>query len=84
MLNPSEKAHCLALRALSRKEYRSAADYFGKAASFFRDNEEFHILWESTRLLVAVKDELAVAGNEDDALVIEEVFSDGQETVFPG
>ena len=90
MLNPSEKAYCLALRALGRKEYSSAADYFDKAAPYFKSNEEFHLLSETTRLLVAVKRELAVAdaGSEEteekDALVIEEVFSDGQETVLLG
>ncbi len=84
MLNPSEKAYCLALRALSQKEYSSAADYFDKAAPFFRDNQEFHLIRETTRLLVAVQKELAVAVNENDALVIEEVFTDGQETNLHG
>ena len=84
MLNSSEKAYCLALRALSQKKYRSAADYFDKAAPYFRDNEEFHLIRETTRLLIAVKDELAVADNDNDALVIEEVFSDGQETNLSG
>lgn len=84
MLNPSEKAYCLALLALSQKRYSSAADYFDKAAPYFRDSQEFQLLLESTRMLVAVKEQLAVADNEDDALVIEEVFSNGQETNLPG
>jgi hypothetical protein len=84
MLNPSEKAYCLALTALKQKKYSSAADYFEKAAPYFRDNREFQLLRESTRMLVAVKDQLAVADNENDALVIEEVYSNGQETELPG
>jgi hypothetical protein len=80
MLSPSEKAYCLALQALKHKEFRSAADYFSKAASGFVNNQEFNLLWETTRLLVAVKEELnARQGGIEERLEIEEVFSYGKE-----
>jgi len=82
MLNPSEKTYFLALQALKGKHYRTAANYFEQAAGFFENNAEFGLLRESTRLLVAVKGEIAAAEKRDDALIIEEVFSDGQETGF--
>ncbi len=80
MLNPSEKAYCLALQALKDKQYRLAEDYFEKAATFFENNQEFNLLWESTRLLLAVKEEIAATEGDNDTLIIEEVFSDGQDT----
>ena len=83
MLNASEKAYCLALQALSHKKYRQAADHFDKAAPFFSDNKEFVLMNETTHLLLAVKKELATLENEDNVLVIEEVFTDGQKTDIP-
>lgn len=77
MLSPAEKAYCLALQALKQKNYRDAADYFSKAAPEFTNNQEFVLLWETTRLLVAVKEELKTAENGD-KLEIEEVFSYGK------
>ncbi len=82
MLNSSEKAYCLALQALKQKQYRQAVDQFERAVSFFDANKEFHLLHETTRLLVAVQEELAALENED-TLIIEEVFSDGQEANLP-
>lgn len=77
MLSPAEKAYCQALQALKAKDYGRAAQCFEQAAPSFADNQEFRLFWETTRLLIAVKRELATT---DDKLVIEEVFSDGQET----
>jgi hypothetical protein len=77
MLRPSEKAYCLALQALKEKDYAKAADYFTAAAPDFTNNQEFVLLWETTRLLVAVKEELKTT-DEKDELEIEEVFSYGQ------
>ena len=82
MLNPSEKAYCLALQALKQRRYQQAAGYFERAAAYFEGNQEFSLLRETTRVLVAVKREMAAADTDDDTLVIEEVFSDGQETEF--
>jgi hypothetical protein len=76
MLNQSEKAYCLALQSLRDKKYGQACDYFGRAAAFFKDNKEFNLFHESTRLLVAVKEELAAADGPE--LVIEEDYSNGQ------
>ncbi len=80
MLNASEKAYCLALQALKDKDYRKAAEYFDRAAPFFAENREFNLYRETTRLLLAVKRELGAEPESDDELVIEEVFSNGQET----
>lgn len=82
-LAPHEKAYCLALAALSQKKYRQAADHFDKAAPFFKGNKEFTLLNESTHLLLAVKKELASYNNEEDAMVITEVFTDVQKTDVP-
>lgn len=82
MLNPAEKAYCLALQALKERQYSRAAGYFERAAAYFETNQEFNLLRETTRLLVALKKELAAAETDDDALIIQEVFSDGEKTVF--
>ncbi|RKX28220.1 MAG: hypothetical protein DRP47_04880 [Candidatus Zixiibacteriota bacterium] len=79
MFNPSEKAYCLALLALKRKDYRTASDHFDRAASGFKTDREFNLYRETTRLLLAVKREIAVLEKED-KLEIEEAFPNGQET----
>lgn len=58
MLSSSEKAYCLALTALKEKDYRNAIIQFDRASEEFGSNKEFTLLSESTRLLVAVKEEL--------------------------
>ena len=84
MLDPSEKAYCLALQALEEKKYQRAVRYFDQAAEFFVDNKEFKLLRETTRLLVELKKEIAAAEEKDeDKLIIKEVFTDGQETNLP-
>lgn len=84
MLEPSEKAYYRALRALENKQYQQAAGYFDQAAGFFDGNEEFDLLRDTTRLLVELKQALATAENVDeDALIIEEMFTDGKETNLP-
>lgn len=84
MLEPHEKAYLKALQALRDKQYHQAAGFFDQAAEFFADNQEFCLLRETTRLLLEVKKEIAAAeGYENDALMIEEVFTDGQETILP-
>jgi len=59
MLSEHEKAYCQALMALKRKEYSNALESFEKAASGYGTNNEFILLYQSTRLLVEVKKELA-------------------------
>ncbi|MBD3401683.1 hypothetical protein GF420_02215 [candidate division GN15 bacterium] len=84
MLNMSEKAYVLALRALKQHNYGEAVNHFDQAAEQFATDREFVLLRESTRLLVAVKNELAaLRANDDDDAIIEEVF-DGQETDISG
>jgi hypothetical protein len=78
MLSPHEKAYCQALLALRQREYAKAETYFGQAAEHFEDNREFMILWETTRVLLAVKRELAGLPQEErDKIDIEEAFSRG-------
>ena len=77
MLKSTEKAYCLALQSLKRKEYRTAADYFDQAAPGFENNSEFDLLREATRLLVAVQKEMRGPDEADSRLEIEEVFTNG-------
>ncbi len=83
MLNASEKAYYLALVALRQKNFRSALAYFEKAAPFFADNAEFALLQETTRLLVAVKEELVSQTEVNEKIEIEEVLPYGKETELP-
>jgi hypothetical protein len=81
VLEPREKAYLMALQALREKQYQKAAGFFDRAAEFFAENREFCLLRETTQLLLEVKKEIAAAeGYENDALMIEEVFTHGQET----
>ncbi len=85
MLNQAEKAYCLALQALKAKQYRQAVGHFDRAAEFFVDNKEFNLLRETTRLLVALKKEIAATDQKnDETLIVQEVFSNGQETNIHG
>jgi hypothetical protein len=85
MLNQSEKAYCLALQALKAKQYQQAVGHFDRAAAFFVDNKEFNLLRETTRLLVALKKEIAATDQKyDETLIVQEVFSNGQEADVHG
>ena len=77
MLNTFEKAYFSALQALRHKDYLKAADYFKQAAPQFTDNREFNLLYETTRLLLTVKEQLAAVDVDDDKIKIEETFSNG-------
>ena len=76
MFEQAEKAYCLALLALKNKDYQTAADYFDNAADNFKDNQEFNLLRETTRLLLMVKEESARL-NTEDKIEIEEVLPYG-------
>ncbi|UCG61808.1 MAG: hypothetical protein JSV52_00530 [Candidatus Zixiibacteriota bacterium] len=76
MLSGPEKAYCAALLALKQKNYGAAVEHFESAAHHYRGNREFGILLETTRLLVAVKEQLARPMNHE-RLDIEEVFPNG-------
>jgi hypothetical protein len=71
-----------ALEALREKDYRAASGFFKAAENQFADNLDFRILSEVTALLVAVKEEINEIENE--GFVVEEIFSDGQETELRG
>lgn len=74
MLNQAEKAYILALKSVAAQRYESAVVYFEQAADSFRDNVEFNLIREATRLLVAVKLELA-GGEKADLAEIETITS---------
>lgn len=76
MLSTGERSYCAALLALKRKEYHKALEQFVMAAPFFKENREFNLLFETTRLLVTVGHELNRLEKED-VLEVEEVFSNG-------
>jgi len=80
MLNAAEKAYCLALQALKRREYRRADKLFDQAAGFFADNREFRLVRETTRLLVAVKEELGSFESDEsnERTELEEVLTYGE------
>ncbi len=84
MLNLSEKAYVMALRSLKQRDYGTALSYFDQASERFGGEKEFNLLRETTRVLVAVKNELAgLRAKHDSESIIEEVFN-GQETDFSG
>ena len=72
MLSESEKAYSRALTALKSKDFRGAAGFFKTAEIQFAGSEEFRILFESTELLLAVKDEIYEL--ENNKIEIEEYF----------
>jgi hypothetical protein len=59
MLNRPEKEYYLALAALRQKEYIMALAHFDRAGEFFKNNREFTLLYETTKTLIAVKEQLA-------------------------
>lgn len=59
MLNRPEKEYYLALAALRNKEYIMALKHFDRASAFFQTNKEFNLLYETTKTLMAVKEQLA-------------------------
>jgi len=76
MLKPAEKAYFQALTALKNKDYATAAEQFDKAAPFLEKDQEFVIFRETTRLLIAVTEELKNFEKEE-SLQIEDSFSHG-------
>lgn len=76
MLNRGEKSYFRALLALKSKDYLSASENFKKAAPYFEKDKEFKLYFETTELLITVKNELARLKKEDN-IEIEEIFSNG-------
>ncbi len=76
MLSDGEKAYCAALMALKQKDFKTASEHFEQAAPYFKNNKEFKLYYETTQLLVEVKQAL---GNleVDDKIEIEEIFTNG-------
>jgi len=63
MLSAHEKAYCRALLALKQKDYEKAAQNFESAAPGFGTNSEFILLYQTTRLLLEIKRELAATAD---------------------
>ncbi len=61
MLSENEKAYYQAILALKRKDYQKAVENFETAIREFGTNSEFNLLYQSTRLLLEVKQELTGA-----------------------
>ncbi len=81
MLSDAEKAYCLALEALKRKDYPAASNHFDKAVPHFKNNREFNLLRQTTELLLAVKEERKKLDGED-MIELEEVLPYGEEKDF--
>ncbi len=77
-----EKSYSRALEALRNKNYRAASGFFKSVENQFADNLDFRILNEVTALLIAVKDEINEI--ENDGIIVEEIFTDGQEAELRG
>ncbi len=75
MLSPAEKAYARALLALKNRDYVAAAAHFDRAATDFRDNQEFILLRETNRLLLTVKKELGRF--DDEKIEVEEIYTNG-------
>ena len=79
MLVDSEKAYCQALLALKKRDYQTAVVKFAKASGDFGSfgtNEEFDLLYQTTQLLLAVKQELRLKP-ESIEVVDKELMRDG-------
>jgi hypothetical protein len=72
MLSDAEKAYSRGLEAIRKKDFRAAIGFFKSAENQFAENEEFRILFGSTELLLAVKDEIFEL--ENNKIEIEEYF----------
>ena len=78
MLKQAEKAYYFALQALKAKQYAKALNYFHSAGDYFKDNQEFLILRDTTELLMTVKGQIAEASGasvaKDESILVGEVL----------
>lgn len=75
MLHPAEKAYYQALVALHGKAYELALGQFEQAAGYFEHDRDFAVLYETTRLVVEVRRQLAgVSSTKEEIELIEEVL----------
>lgn len=63
-MSNAERSYNQALQALREKDYYAAEGFFKSAENQFAENDEFRILYESTKLLLAVKEEISELENE--------------------
>ncbi len=76
MLVDSEKAYCRALLALKNRDYQTAVQKFAKASGHFGTNKEFDLFYQTTQLLLAVKQELRLEPGSYE-VVDKELMRDG-------
>jgi len=65
MINRAENAYGHALEALSVRDYAIASGFLKSAEKEFAGDADFRILFESVRLLLAVKEELFELENKN-------------------
>lgn len=63
MQTDARKAYLVAIRSLKEKNYQAAFGFLKSAEIQFADDLDFRILRETTRLLLAVKDEISELEN---------------------
>ncbi|MGH8014864.1 MAG: hypothetical protein ACREBV_01585 [Candidatus Zixiibacteriota bacterium] len=68
MLSETEKAYFRALLALKEKDYDTAVGAFDNASAAFGTNGEFSLLYQSTRLLLEVRKEIAETAENTTAI----------------
>lgn len=71
----NEKAYSRALLAIKNKDYKNAVLQFESVNGSFGTNSEFNILYHTTRLLLAVKDELNATADSDEEITKEIVIN---------
>ena len=59
MLNKEEKAYCSGMTALKKGDFSTASVFFKDAEKQFAGNDDFCILFHTTDLLLAVKEEIS-------------------------
>lgn len=75
MLSEQEKAFCRALLALKKGDYKAALGCFESVNGNVGTNSEFVLLYETTKLLLAVKNELRSMAETDEEITKEIVIN---------
>jgi hypothetical protein len=75
MLSEQEKAFCQALLALRQKDYKTALGCFESVKGSLGTNSEFSLLYQTTRLLLAVKEELYGTADGDEEITKEIIIN---------
>ena len=57
-MTSADRTYSEAMQSLRDRDFRSASDIFKSVENQFAENDEFRILYESLKLLMAVKEEI--------------------------